>query len=123
MKFIGRLALIALLGYFVPAYLPWWILFLISFLVCYAIPGGTFMAFISGFIGGGIVWLGLSYQLDAATSSILSEKMVQIMGLSDKTVLLIISGLVGALVSAFGAATGSSFRNIFRKKEQKSFYS
>ena len=123
MKFLGRLTLIALLGFFAPFYFPWWSLLVISILVGFIIPGRTFMGFIAGFLAGSGIWLGLSLQLDYNSASVLTDKMVTLMGLEDATRLLIISGLIGGLVAGIGAATGSSFRKLFRKKAQTSFYS
>ncbi len=123
MKFVIRVILIAVLGYYLPFYLPWWSIMLIAFAVGYILPGNTFNVFNAGFLAGGSVWLGLSFRIDSATGNILSEKIVQLFPFEDATLLLIASGLVGAVAGGFAAATGCSFRNIFMKKAQKSVYS
>jgi hypothetical protein len=123
MKFIFRLILIAVLGYFLPFYLPWWILFVVAFSVGALIPGNGFNVFNAGFLGGGLVWMGLSFKIDMETNSILSEKMVELFPIADATFLLIAAGIIGALVGGFGAITGNSLRQIFMKKPKPSFYS
>lgn len=123
MKFIFRFLIIILLGYFLPFYLPWWILIIICFLVGFFIPGNSFTVFNAGFLGGGVVWMGLSFKLDSDTQSIMSEKIVQLMPFDDATLLIIIAGLIGAIVGGFSAVSGGSLRSIFIKKKQTSLYS
>lgn len=123
MKFVVRLFLIILICYFIPFYTPWWIIFIGTFLVGFLIPGNGFNVFNAGFLGGGIVWLGMSFMIDYQTNSILSDKLLSMFPVSDTTYLVVATGIIGALSSGFGALTGNSFRQIFMKKKQKSFYS
>ena len=99
------------------------IVFIISFLIGYLIYGNGFNLFLSGLLGGGLVWLLHSYRLHTNTEGVLTEKMVQIIGLSESLHLIIVAGLIGGVCAAFGAVTGNSFRKIFVKKKQTSLYS
>lgn len=94
-----------------------------AFLICYLLHGSGFSAFNSGFLGGGIVWLGVSFKIDLDTASIMTEKIVQLFPFSDGTQLIILAGVIGALTTGFSAQAGNSFRQIFIKKVSKSFYS
>ena len=123
MKFILRLIFIAAFSYLLPFYTPWWIIFIIAFLGGLLIKGNGFNAFNSGFLAGGMVWLGLSFKLDMETSSILSQKIVELFPITDTTLLHLVAGLIGAFSAGFASLTGASFRQIFEKKKQKSFYS
>ena len=95
----------------------------IAAVIGYLVAGNNFNVFNSGFLAGGIVWLGLSFKLDMETNSIMTNKMVELMPVNDSITLLLISGIIGAFIVAFAAATGSSFRNIYKKKVVKSLYS
>ncbi|MFZ9046763.1 MAG: hypothetical protein ACO2ZZ_12965 [Cyclobacteriaceae bacterium] len=123
MKFIVRLILIAALSYFLPFYLPWWIIIIIGIAVGLLLPGNGWNLFNAGFLGGGIVWLGYAIKLDYDTQSIMTNKMILLVGISDPLLLLLGSGLIGGLGAGFGALAGASFRQIFIKKKQNSFYS
>ncbi len=123
MKFFLRLVLIGLGCYYLPTFMPWWSIFIISALVGYLIPGNGFNLFNAGFLGGGIVWLTMSFVLDAKTNSILTDKIIQLFPFNDKIYLILITALIGALSAGFGALTGNSFRQIFLKKKTKSLYS
>jgi hypothetical protein len=123
MKFILRLILIATLSYFIPFYAPWWITIVIGLVIGLLLPGSGWNLFNAGFLGGGMVWLGYALKLDYDTQSIMTNKILEQIGLSDPLLLLLGSGLLGGLSAAFGAVTGSSFRMIFIKKKQTSLYS
>lgn len=123
MKFIFRILLIATVTYFTSMYLPWWTIVVVSALVAYALHGSTISAFISGFLGGGIVWLLVSWMRDLETKSIISNKVVQLFPFEDPIFLIIASGIVGGLAAGFGAATGNSFRQLFIRKKKASIYS
>lgn len=123
MKLIIRLLLILLITWFVSWYLPWWSITLVAFLIGFFIPGGSFNVFISGFLGGGLLWMAYAWYLDIQTNSILTDKVVQLFPFDDKILLIISTGFVGALCGAFGAVTGNSFRQLFIRKKPKSFYS
>lgn len=123
MKFIIRLLLLILICYFVPIYAPWWSIFIGAFLVGFLIPGNGFIVFNAGFLGGGIVWLAMAFFIDYQTDSILSDKLIEMFPVDDTTYLVIAAGLIGAFCTGFGALTGNSFRQIFIRKKQKSFYS
>lgn len=104
-------------------YLPWWIIVIVSFLAGFLLYGSGFSVFLSGFLGGGILWLGYAWVLDVKTNAILSEKIVKLFPFSDPFYLIILSGFIGAMMSGLGGLTGNSFRWIFMKKKSKSFYS
>ena len=122
MKLLLRIILIISLTYFASMYAPWWIIIVISFLVSFVLYGNGFNNFISGFLGGGILWLCLAWYLDFSTNSILSEKIVQLTPFEDPFMLIMSTGLIGGLAAGLGAITGNSFRLLFVKKKTKGFY-
>lgn len=123
MKLIARILLILVFSYMLSFYLPWWILLVIAFLAGFALPGNGINIFISGFLGGGLLWMTYSWYLDFKTESILSQKVVGLFPVDDHFLLILASGIVGALCGAFGCLAGNSFRQLFMKKKKKSFYS
>lgn len=123
MKLILRILLIIVITYLLSLYAQWWILIGVAFLVGFIIYGNSFNVFLSGFLGGGLLWLSYSWYLDVQTNSILSEKIVELFPFDESLYLIIASGLIGALAGGFGAVTGNSFRLMFTRKKTKSFYS
>lgn len=123
MKLIFRTLLLGFVIYFLPSFLPWWSIAVVAFVIGVGIPGPGANAFISGFLGGGIAWLLLAWQLDTAANAVLSEKIVGLFPFSDATYLIIIAGLIGAITTALSTLCGTSLRQIFAKKPQRSLYS
>lgn len=123
MKLIARIILILGVSYLASFYFPWWTLIVVGFAVGFAIPGNSINQFIAGFLGGGLLWMALAWSIDVQTQSILTNKIVKLFEFQDTIFLLILTGLVGAFSGALGALSGNSFRQMFLKKKQKSFYS
>lgn len=123
MKLIVRIILIVVLSYLLSIYFPWWVLVIMSFIVGFVIYGGGFTVFLSGFLGGGLLWLSYAWYLDYRTNSILSEKIIHLFPFEDNFFLIIVSGVIGALAGGFGAITGNSFRLLFEKTKSSSYYS
>ena len=123
MPFIIKFILIGILGFLVSFVLPWWSFLIVGFVVAFLMPGNNFNALLSGFLGAGIVWLVRAWKIDVETASIMSQKIVQLFPVEDTNMLVILTGLIGGLSGGMGAFTGNSFRQLFLKKKEKSFYS
>lgn len=95
----------------------------IAFIVGFVIPGNGINQFIGGFLGGGLLWMALAWSIDVQTESILSQKIVELFPFQDAIFLIVLTGLVGAFAGALGALSGNSFRQLWMKKKEKSFYS
>lgn len=123
MKLIVRLVLIGLFTYLLSFYFPWWILFIVTFVISFLIHGSYINTFITGFLGVGLVWIGLAAYIDFKTNSFFSEKIVQLFPIEESYYLIVIAGLIGAVCGGFGALVGNSFKFLFIKKKTKGFYS
>ena len=122
MKFIIRILLIAGVSYLFSMFLPWWGIALAAAMASFVLPGHGFNVFVSGFLGVGLLWMSYAWKTDVETGSIISEKIVQLFPVNDVSLLIIGTGVIGGLVGAFSGLTGSTFRQIFIKKKQKSYY-
>jgi hypothetical protein len=91
--------------------------------VSLAIPTSSFGAFVSGFIGVGLLWMVLAWKIDIESHSILTAKVASLFGVDDTIYLVAGSGLTGALTGGLGSLSGNSLRQIFIKKKKASFYS
>lgn len=123
MKFIIRIILIAALSYLSGMLLPWWGIAIAAGFISFLLPGHGFNVFVSGFLGVGLLWMAYAWKTDIETGSVLSQKIVQLFPVSEVTYLILATGVIGGLVGAFSGLTGSTFRQIFMKKKQKSYYS
>ena len=91
--------------------LPWWSFMITNFIVALAIPQKPWVAFLAGALGVGSIWAGLATGIDLANHHILSTKVANILPLNGSYVLLIIvTGIVGALLGGLSSLTGSFIR-------------
>ncbi len=113
MKFLVALLLTALLAFAVGLYgiLPWWSFVITSFIVSITIHQKAVKAFLAGFLGLFLLWVTIAMMKDIANEHILSSKVAKLLPLGGSFVLLILlTGLLGGLVSGLAALTGSFFR-------------
>ena len=108
MKFIVVLLLTALLGYAIPLYLTWWSFAITSFIIALLIHQKALVAFIAGFLGLFLLWLFLTLIIDNANQHILSQKIARVLPLNGSSLaLILITSLIGGLISGFASLTGS----------------
>ncbi|WKN43637.1 hypothetical protein [Tunicatimonas pelagia] len=122
MKFVVKIVLIAGLSYIAEQFLPWWSVVLCAFLVNLLIPTKGFNAFISGFLGVGILWLVFAWMIDSSTDSILTDKIAQLFELNQSGLVVAATAAIGGLSGGFGALTGSLLRTINQKEVAKPGY-
>ncbi|MEM0938915.1 MAG: hypothetical protein AAF600_10340 [Bacteroidota bacterium] len=122
MKLIIRIIVIGVLTYFLSSLSAWWIAMVIPFFVCFAFPSSSLNAFVAGFLGVGLTWMGYSWILDAQNESAFSYKIAAIMQVGDPLILVLAAGIIGGFASGFSAISGTCFRQLFIKPKQKSLY-
>lgn len=113
MKFLSALLLTALLAFATGLYgiLPWWSFAVTSFIVALAIHQKAGKAFLAGFAGLFLLWSTLALLKDSANEHILATKVANILPLGGSYwVLILLTGLIGGLVSGLAAITGSYLR-------------
>jgi ABC-type uncharacterized transport system permease subunit len=111
MKFIVVLLLTSLLGYAAPLYFTWWSFAITSFIVAIFIHQRPFAAFITGFLGMFALWGIMAMIIDNSNEHLLSHKIAQILPLNGSAVMLIlITALIGGLISGFSSLSGSLAR-------------
>jgi len=123
MKLIIRLIVIGALTYFLSPFFTWWTGMILAFLVCYISPSSGLNAFVAGFLGVGVVWMGHAWNLDVLNDSSFSSIVAEIMQVNDPIILVLATGLIGGLAGGFASLSGTSFRSLFVKPKQRSLYS
>ena len=115
MKFVVQLILIVVISAVLQVYLPFWSVAIVAFLVSALTRSKSFTAFLSGFLAIFLLWFITAYWIDGDTQSILTHKISSLFSVS-KTILMLITALIGGLVGGFGALTGSQFMQLFKSK-------
>jgi hypothetical protein len=123
MKLIIRILFIGALTYFLSPLFSWWTAMVVAFLVCFISPSSGLNAFVAGFLGVGLTWMGHAWSLDVKNQSAFSSKIAEIMQVSDPIILVLAAGLVGGLAGGFASLSGTTFRQLFIKPKKRSIYS
>jgi hypothetical protein len=113
MKIFVAIILTAFLAYVTGLYstLPWWSFAITSLVVGITVHQKAGRAFLSGFLGLFLLWSGMAAMKDAANEHVLSVKVAQVLPLGGSyLVLILVTGVVGGLVSGLAAMTGSFMR-------------
>ena len=114
MKFIVSIVLTALLSFVACLYLPWWSIAVVSFLIAIIIFQKPYVAFIAGFVALLLLWGGLTWWISTANDDLLAHKISVLVIKADSPFLLIgLTALIGAVVAAFAALSGSLLRRLF----------
>ena len=112
-KLLLSLFLSALLAYAVGLYgnLPWWSFVITNFIISIVLVQKPVNAFLSGALGIGLLWLGLSLIIDNQNQHLLSTKVAKILPLNGSfSKLIAITTLIGFLLGGFASLTGSFIR-------------
>jgi hypothetical protein len=96
--------------YFLP--LPWWSPVIVAIIVGVQLRLSAFSSFAAGFLAGGLLWFGHAYFINSGNGGLLLGKISALLQMST-TVLWLAVFVLGALLSGFGAMTGSLFRTAF----------
>jgi len=122
MRFLAKTILITGLCYITQQFFPWWSIAICAFLVSFVLPTKGLSAFLSGFLGVGLLWLLFAWSIDVSTDSVLTEKIAQLFSLNQAGLLIAATGTIGGITGGFASLTGSLLRNINRAEPVKPGY-
>ncbi len=103
MKFWLQLFVTVIGCWLVQTFFPWWTLAIVCVLAGYGFGRGGFQSFVAGFLGVGLLWVGMAMFVDWQTHSILTEKINRLLPINA----FLLTGLIGALVGGFASLTGA----------------
>jgi hypothetical protein len=116
MKFIISVFLIALTGFALGLYLPWWSVAVAGFLVSVFLFQKPLLSFAAGFLGIFLLWGIITFIRSTSNDHILAHRVALLILKKDSPYLLMaVSALIGGLVAGMGALNGSLLRKISLK--------
>jgi len=113
LKLIISFALMWGIGTLVLSQFPWWISAVIAAGVCFFVPIKSTQSFAIGMTAFSLLWGIQAYSLSSANMDLLATKMGELFGGFTPMELIYATAAIGGTVGAFGAMTGSLFRQIF----------
>lgn len=116
MRFILFVFLTALIVLLSSPFIPYWGVMTVVFLAAVVAGQNGAGAFFAGGLGMGLTWLAYCIYIGVMTGSDLPERIAGIMSLGGETYLLGVTGILGFLLGAFSAWSGSLFRKLLQRK-------
>lgn len=117
MKYLIGVVSTIFLGAVFNSFFPFWSLALAGFIVAMFVGGKGRIAFLYGALAGCLLWGGYALSIDLANEGLLSSQFGKLFGGLGRPVMLLITTLIGGLLSGLGAMTGS-FVHLFFNKNQ-----
>ena len=88
-------------------FLPWYTIAVVAFAVGYFVKRSGLAAFAAGFVGVFLLWVAYAFMLSHANNDLLARKVATLLPLHGNVgALLVVTGVVGGLVSGFAALSG-----------------
>lgn len=119
MKFLLQLIVIAVLALVFEMLLPWWSIALAAFAGGLAFNSRA--NFLAGFFGIGLLWLLCALMMDITSAAPLAERISKVLFIN-KSLLLLITSLIGGLVGGFGAMAGGAVRGNSKRSNDERYY-
>ncbi len=99
--------------------LPWWGIGAAGLAAGFWKAPTAWKALGAGFSGAGILWAAAAGYIHLKSGGILTAKIAGIAGLSDPSLLVAITALIGGLVGALAAAAGYHLRPLLKKSKRR----
>lgn len=111
------LALIILItAFLLNLFLPWWSIAIPGLIFGYMFKQKGLASFAWGFLALFLLWGGQALYIHFANDGILSTRIATMLGVGSPYLVILITGVLGGLVSGLATLTGSSFNNPGSKK-------
>ncbi|WP_080238082.1 M48 family metalloprotease [Spirosoma rigui] len=102
-----QIILVALISLVAQLVLPWWSLAIVAFSVCFWRSRSSGLAFLYGFLGVAVVWLGYALIIQLQTDGVFVGRMSELLFKSNTSVLpvsatTLLGGIVGGVAGMAG---------------------
>lgn len=113
MKFLASVFLMALVGFALGLYLPWWSVALAGLGISFFLYQKPLLALLTGFISIFLLWGLLTIVRSQANDHILAHRVsILILQKDSPNLLILVTALIGGIAGGMGALCGSLLRRI-----------
>lgn len=108
-------ALILITAFLLNLFLPWWSIALPGLIFGYGFNQKALPSFAWGFLALFLLWGGQALYIHYANDGILSTRIAEMLTIGSPLLVVLITGIIGGLVSGLAALTGSLIKETPRK--------
>jgi len=105
------LILLVITGYLINLILPWWGIAITGLILGFQLKPTSGKAFGIGFLALFLLWGGQAFYIHVANDGILSTRIAEMLSVGSPILVVLITGLVGGLVSGLAVLSGSLINN------------
>ena len=109
-------ALIILFSFLLNFILPWWSIAIPGLVFGYFLKPKPLAAFALGFLALFLLWGGQALYIHLANDGILSTRITEMLQVGSPLLVVLITGVIGGIVSAFATLTGALLHPKTEKK-------
>ena len=103
-----------ILSFIAQLFLPWWVISILSFIVCYAVNPGKFLAFSGSMMAIFILWAVKAYVSEFNFDESISGLLGKILGNVSSNAVFFLTGLTGGLIAGLSGLLGTWTRDIIK---------
>jgi hypothetical protein len=100
-------------SYLCQIFMPWWSMVICAGIISFFFNHSYGLSFWCGFVAIVILWMTYATLIDIENDSILSVKMAPIFRVSNVTILIILTWMLGGIIVGIGDLCGRIFRELF----------
>jgi hypothetical protein len=104
--------LIAILGFILQLFLPWWILAIVAFACALLLAKKPVQAFSAGLFGSGLPWIMMALFIHLTRGEILTNRIAELLSLPSPLVLYAGSFLIAGVTGGLAALAGYYLKSI-----------
>ncbi len=105
------LILLIITAYLINLILPWWGIAITGLILGFQLKPTSGKAFGIGFLALFLLWGGQAFYIHVANDGILSTRIAEMLSVGSPILVVLITGLVGGLVSGLAVLSGSLINN------------
>lgn len=111
MKLLIHIIIVALLGFVLAQFLPWWSIAIAGLIPTLFMKRKYAGAFFGSFLGIFLLWTGMAIWISSSTGSPLPDRIAEMISPSMSGLgLAFLTGTIGGLVAGFAGLAGRAFR-------------
>ena len=103
--------LILITAFLLNLILPWWSIAIPGLIFGYQFKKSAWLSFAWGFLAPSLLWSGQALYLHFSNDGILSTRIGTMLGVGSPYLVILITGILGGLISGLATLTGSMFKN------------
>lgn len=119
-KSIIAFLLIFIINFALLQFLPWWIISVVAFCICYFFIEKKRSALILSFLSGGLLWGLAAFILDQSYSVPVAQVLASIIDSQNSASIYLMPTILAGIVSGLGGLLGSLLRSISRNPDSAS---